>query len=203
MPMAGSNAEDGAGEIAAAPPAPAPGRLLRRIGWFTVAICATAGLMLALGFLWFIWRLPAEAVALDRDADGIVVLTGGASRITDAIELLAAGHGRRLLISGANDRICDTKEAEATTLVPTKPRIHMARTKSLGVIFCVTLLAVILMVGGVTGAQFGARAGQKISGERLRLGLGLLVLAVGIRFALQLVLLPEDLYTLRPLEGGL
>jgi uncharacterized membrane protein YfcA len=64
------------------------------------------------------------------------------------------------------------------------------------------LLAVILMVGGVTGAQFGARAGQKISGERLRLGLGLLVLAVGIRFALQLVLLPEDLYTLRPLEGG-
>ena len=64
------------------------------------------------------------------------------------------------------------------------------------------LLAVILMVGGVTGAQFGARAGQKISGERLRLGLGLLVLAVGIRFALQLVLPPEDLYTLRPLEGG-
>jgi len=31
-----------------------------------------------------------------------VVLTGGASRITDAIELLAAGRGKRLLISGAN-----------------------------------------------------------------------------------------------------
>ena len=41
------------------------------------------------------------------------------------------------------------------------------------------LLALILMVGGVTGAQFGARAGAKISGERLRLLLGLLVLAVG------------------------
>ena len=45
------------------------------------------------------------------------------------------------------------------------------------------VLALILMVGGVTGAQFGARAGQKMSGERLRLLLGLLVLAVGLRFA--------------------
>jgi uncharacterized protein len=65
------------------------------------------------------------------------------------------------------------------------------------------LLAVILMVGGVIGAQFGARAGQKISGERLRLGLGLLVLAVGIRFAMQLVLPPDEFYTLRPLEDGM
>jgi len=65
------------------------------------------------------------------------------------------------------------------------------------------LLAVILMVGGVIGAQFGARAGAKISGERLRLGLGLLVLAVGIRFAFNLVLTPDDLYSLRPLESGL
>jgi uncharacterized membrane protein YfcA len=65
------------------------------------------------------------------------------------------------------------------------------------------LLAVILMVGGVIGAQFGARAGAKISGERLRLGLGLLVLAVGIRFAFNLVLTPDDLYSLRPLESVL
>ena len=65
------------------------------------------------------------------------------------------------------------------------------------------VLAVILMVGGVIGAQFGARAGAKISGERLRLGLGLLVLAVGIRFAFNLVLTPDDLYSLRPLESGL
>src|SRR5882757_8480114 len=61
------------------------------------------------------------------------------------------------------------------------------------------LLAVILMVGGVIGAQFGARAGAKISGERLRLGLGLLVLAVGIRFAFNLVLAPDDLYSIRML----
>src|ERR1700722_9935412 len=64
------------------------------------------------------------------------------------------------------------------------------------------VLALVLMVGGVTGAQFGARAGHRMSGERLRLLLGLLVLAVGIRFGLDLTLPPESLFTLRPLEGG-
>jgi hypothetical protein len=62
------------------------------------------------------------------------------------------------------------------------------------------LLALFLMVGGVIGAQFGARAGQKMSGERLRLLLGLLVLAVGIRFALDLVLPPQTLYSIRTLD---
>jgi hypothetical protein len=36
-----------------------------------------------------------------------------------------------------------------------------------------------------------------MSGERLRLLLGLLVLAVGIRFALDLVLRPENIYSIR------
>lgn len=64
------------------------------------------------------------------------------------------------------------------------------------------VLALILMIGGVTGAQFGARAGQKIRGEHLRLLLGLLILAVGIRFAAQLVIQPDDLFTIRDLTGG-
>jgi uncharacterized protein len=59
------------------------------------------------------------------------------------------------------------------------------------------VLALILMAGGVTGAQFGARAGARIRGEQLRLLLGLLILAVGIRFAVELVLRPEDLFTIR------
>jgi uncharacterized membrane protein YfcA len=63
------------------------------------------------------------------------------------------------------------------------------------------VLALILMVGGVTGAQFGARAGQKMRSERLRLLLGVLVLAVGLRFAFDLVLKPTDLFSIRPLEG--
>jgi uncharacterized membrane protein YfcA len=63
------------------------------------------------------------------------------------------------------------------------------------------VLALILMGGGVTGAQFGARAGQKIRSEQLRLLLGLLVLAVGLRFAFGLVVQPEELYTVRAAEG--
>ncbi|MEX2036136.1 MAG: sulfite exporter TauE/SafE family protein, partial [Xanthobacteraceae bacterium] len=59
------------------------------------------------------------------------------------------------------------------------------------------VLALILMIGGVVGAQFGARAGQNMRGERLRLLLGLLVLAVGLRFAFQLVVQPGDLYSIR------
>jgi hypothetical protein len=59
------------------------------------------------------------------------------------------------------------------------------------------VLALILMVGGVTGAQFGARAGQKIRGEHLRLLLGLLILSVGIRFAIELGIKPDDLFTIR------
>ena len=62
------------------------------------------------------------------------------------------------------------------------------------------VLALILMVGGVMGAQFGARAGQRIRSEHLRLLLGILVLAVGVRFAFDLILAPNDLFLLQPLE---
>ena len=59
------------------------------------------------------------------------------------------------------------------------------------------VLALILIVGGVIGAQFGARTGQKMRGERLRLLLGLLVFAVGLRFAYELVVRPDELFSLR------
>ena len=64
------------------------------------------------------------------------------------------------------------------------------------------VLALILMVGGVIGAQFGARTGQKLSGEWLRLLLGLLVLAVGLRFAAELVVTPVDPYSIRVIEAS-
>jgi len=58
------------------------------------------------------------------------------------------------------------------------------------------VLASTLMVGGVIGAQFGARTGQRMRGERLRLLLGLLVLAVGLRFAYGLLVQPDELYAI-------
>jgi len=64
------------------------------------------------------------------------------------------------------------------------------------------MLALILMVGGVTGAQFGARAGLLMKPERLRLLLGLLVLSVGLRFAVDLLAQPSELFSIRVVDGG-
>jgi uncharacterized SAM-binding protein YcdF (DUF218 family) len=77
-------------------------RWLRRIGRSGLLLCALMLLLLIAGFLWFLWRVPAAEIALSGEADAIVALTGGASRIADGIELLATGRGKRLLISGAN-----------------------------------------------------------------------------------------------------
>jgi len=57
------------------------------------------------------------------------------------------------------------------------------------------LLAFLLMIGGVIGAQMGASMGQGLRGEHLRALLGLLVLVVGLRFAYGLVVPPANLYS--------
>ena len=62
-------------------------------------------LVAALGFVVFLSKLRYVESAPERKADGIVVLTGGSSRVSDAMELLAAGYGKRLLISGVHPTI--------------------------------------------------------------------------------------------------
>jgi uncharacterized membrane protein YfcA len=57
------------------------------------------------------------------------------------------------------------------------------------------VLALILMVGGVMGAQFGASMGLMLRAEQLRLLLALLVLGVGVRFAVDLTLTPAAPYS--------
>jgi uncharacterized protein len=64
------------------------------------------------------------------------------------------------------------------------------------------ILAIILMIGGVIGAQFGARIGQNIRGDQLRALLALLVLAVAMRFLVGLVAFPDERYSLSFLSGG-
>lgn len=58
------------------------------------------------------------------------------------------------------------------------------------------LLALPLMFGGVVGAQYGARIGQRLNAEQLRILLALLVLAVGVRMAIDLTVQPADLFVL-------
>jgi uncharacterized SAM-binding protein YcdF (DUF218 family) len=72
----------------------------RRIRSVGLKLVLLAAVLLAGGFCFFIWLLPSREIVLDRNADGIVVLTGGDSRISDALELLESGRGKRLLITG-------------------------------------------------------------------------------------------------------
>lgn len=64
------------------------------------------------------------------------------------------------------------------------------------------VLGLCLMVGGVIGAQFGAQVGQRLRGETLRALLGLLVLSVGLRFAIDLIIQPSELYSVSFIGRG-
>jgi uncharacterized SAM-binding protein YcdF (DUF218 family) len=77
----------------------------RRHGWLraTIVVFSTIVFMAAaIGFIGFLSQLRTAELKPARNADGIVVLTGGSSRVSDAMELLASGYGKRLLISGVH-----------------------------------------------------------------------------------------------------
>jgi uncharacterized membrane protein YfcA len=64
------------------------------------------------------------------------------------------------------------------------------------------VLAVLLMFGGVVGAQFGASAGARLKGEQLRFLLAMLVVIVAMRVAWGLVAHPTELFSIAAaLEG--
>ncbi len=58
------------------------------------------------------------------------------------------------------------------------------------------LLALILLTGGVIGAQIGTRAGTRLRGEQLRILLALMVLGVCGKLFFDLVATPDDLYAI-------
>src|SRR6516164_1397042 len=95
MPTVGCHTDDGVAGMPGSTERSVPDPLLRRLGWSTLTLCAFAVLLMGLGFLWFVRQVPAEEVTLNR--------------IADAIELLASGRGKRLLISGAY-RATNSKE---------------------------------------------------------------------------------------------
>ena len=57
-------------------------------------------------------------------------------------------------------------------------------------------LALLLLTGAVIGAQFGARAGARLQGEQLRGLLAVMVLLVCAKLFFDLLVTPEDVYTL-------
>jgi uncharacterized membrane protein YfcA len=75
--------------------------------------------------------------------------------------------------------------------------LHATADKSVDI-----LLALLLMVGGVFGAQFGVQVAQVLRGEQLRALLALLVLAVALRVLLGLFLRPDEIYSIAVLGGA-
>ena len=60
------------------------------------------------------------------------------------------------------------------------------------------VLAIVLLLGGVIGAQFGALMAPRLRAEQMRIALGLLVLAVCLQIAWGLVQPLDELYNLVP-----
>ncbi|MGE0179686.1 MAG: sulfite exporter TauE/SafE family protein [Sphingomonas sp.] len=76
----------------------------------------------------------------------------------------------------------------ATTIV------HATTTRSVDIV-----LAVLLLLGSVIGAQYGALLAQRMKPELLRMILAIVVLGVAFRMALQLGWRPEEIYTVQQL----
>jgi hypothetical protein len=70
--------------------------------------------------------------------------------------------------------------------------IHATTTKSVDIV-----LAALLLLGSVIGAQFGARFAQKAKPELLRMFLAIIILAVALRMAIGLGWRPEEIYTVQ------
>jgi len=72
--------------------------------------------------------------------------------------------------------------------------MHAMTTKAVDIV-----LAGLLLLGSVTGAQIGAKLAQAVSPTRLRLALAVIVLLVALRMALGLGYRPDEIYTVSPL----
>lgn len=92
-----------------------PGRLIRLLSFvFFVALVA-----LLAGFGIFTASIATARPDNTGKADGIVVLTGGAERLSEAFDLLAQGNAQRLLITGVN---VETTDREIVRLHPGSER---------------------------------------------------------------------------------
>lgn len=68
--------------------------------------------------------------------------------------------------------------------------LHAIQNRTVDVV-----LALLLISGGVLGAQFGSMAGEKLRGDQMRVLLAALVVIVALRMAVDLVIMPGELFS--------
>ena len=72
----------------------------------------------------------------------------------------------------------------------TATMVHATTTKAVDIV-----LAALLLLGSVAGAQIGARFASKVKPEYLRMALAIIVLLVGFRILLGLTWRPDEIFT--------
>ena len=70
--------------------------------------------------------------------------------------------------------------------------VHSLTTRAVDIV-----LALLLLLGGVIGAQIGAKLAQRFNPERLRLGLAIIVLLVALRMGIGLGWRPDEIYSVQ------
>ena len=109
-------------------------------------------------------------------AGAVLGIGGGFIMVPALLYLFRVPTGDRRRHLAVPDPLDDASPRPCCTRSSTRPSTSCSR--------------IILIVGGVFGAQFGARAGRNLRAELFRFLLALLLLAVGLRFAIELVLRP-------------
>jgi uncharacterized SAM-binding protein YcdF (DUF218 family) len=94
---------------------PGGGRAIERWLRLGALLVLAATLAFVLGLAAFVVQFGRYEPSQTPHADGIVALTGGAERISEAVELLASGAAARLLVTGVNQT---TTRHEIARLTP-------------------------------------------------------------------------------------
>ncbi|HEX8583706.1 MAG TPA: sulfite exporter TauE/SafE family protein [Allosphingosinicella sp.] len=143
----------------------------------------------------FRWRFYQSGLYISPLAPLLLGLVGGMLTV-----LLGVGGGfivvpAMIYILGMSAQVVvGTSLLQILAVTAATTLIHATSTKSVDIV-----LAGLLLLGSVIGAQFGARLAQKAKPELLRMFLAIIILGVAARMAIGLAWQPEEIYTLQVL----
>jgi hypothetical protein len=143
----------------------------------------------------FRWRFYQSGLYISPLAPLLLGLVGGMLTV-----LLGVGGGfivvpAMIYVLGMSAQVVvGTSLLQILAVTAATTLIHATSTKSVDIV-----LAGLLLLGSVIGAQFGARLAQKAKPELLRMFLAIIILGVALRMAIGLAWQPEEIYTLQVL----
>ena len=138
------------------------------------------------------WRFAASGLFISPIAPLVIGMGAGVLTV-----LLGVGGGFILVpamiyLLGMPARVVvGTSLAMILSVTAATTFIHSVTTHSVDIV-----LAGLLLVGGVVGAQYGAMLATKLKPDLLRLALAVIILLVAIRMALGLAWRPDEIYSI-------